>query len=547
MFLGIFRRINPDVSDIDRIYPGQRIRIPLKIIPAGTLEGQATGTVTLPIIMISDLPDLVMENSSVYEVTAGDTVWDLIIGRFGGLNQKEYQKLKELVKYMNPELEDLNRIDVGDRLRLPESSVRNTLWYDAVFDESARLVKSKPFPPASEEDSEVTVRLGEAPDAAGREKAGAAEAGAGNPGGEPGASGPMPAAGTTPGLRGRLQKAARVLNAELMDEGDFFFPRSGLPDYRIDLDRTPVMQLPGGLHLLFDAAGLLSEKDVAVIQRFWERFDIVRVERGDNLREVFSRLCPVLDMDGCTNKISFSDNGITVTVRGEYIFDRPGGDGKFCVTFIKEEKERIPVEIRRYLAHHWIVAADWVHRPDRFAPAHQGSGGSLIVENVISIKASSPAAFAGRFLNLLGYDLEMNTEISFPYAGFQVKSMVNRVAVGDGKALLIDFGDLKGDAVEAIEGAGYRVLQFPAGIAYRRMAERLLTELSIEQSRPPLFWTADRRRIHNVSLRIPGIVFPAKDKAGRTRKILLPGCEVPPEIQYYLAGEGLELLEIGSQ
>ena len=144
-FLGIFRRINPDIKDIDKIYPNQRILIPLKLLAPGSLEGQSTGTVTIPIITITNLPDSMLQNSSLYEVESGDTVSKLILNKFGKLSPHEYEKVLELFKYMNPDLDDINLIRVGEKIRLPDPAIRNAAWYDAVFDASGQIASEAPF------------------------------------------------------------------------------------------------------------------------------------------------------------------------------------------------------------------------------------------------------------------------------------------------------------------------------------------------------------------------------------------------------------------
>lgn len=114
-FLAIFKRINSDVEDVNKIYPNQKILIPLKILAPGAIEGQSTGTVTIPIINITNLPDSMIQNSSRYEVQSGDTVSRLIAEQFGKLNRKEYDRVLELFKYMNPDVEDVNLIRVGKK------------------------------------------------------------------------------------------------------------------------------------------------------------------------------------------------------------------------------------------------------------------------------------------------------------------------------------------------------------------------------------------------------------------------------------------------
>src|SRR6056297_2118045 len=181
------------------------------------------------------------------------------------------------------------------------------------------------------------------------------------------------------------RKAARVLNARLLDKGDFFFPRKGLSDLKLELDRTPVMELPGGQRLLFDPRGGLEKEAVTAVKRFWEDLSIVRLTPKPNLRDLFQKICPIIDQNGCENKLTFSDNGISVTVRGEYIYDQLDGDGKVCLTFIRQAEEQTPVAIRRYLAQHWITVDEWINREGFFAEAQEtmqdktGTGNSTII------------------------------------------------------------------------------------------------------------------------------------------------------------------------
>ena len=538
-FLGIFKRINPDIRDINRIYPGRQILIPLKILPPGTLMGQSSGRVTLPIIMISDLPDLMRENSTVYEVQAGDTVWDLLVKRFGGLHSKEYMKLKELVKRMNPELADISRIEIGRKIRIPESSVRNTLWYDAIFDAAGRIRekpgKTAPSVPSAKPESSAPEAKAPAGPPADHAEASSASAQS---------AAPTPA----PPSASVYAKAARILHADLIDKGVFFFPRRGGPDYRLNLAQTPVMELPGGLRLVFDGGGRISGAAMEAVRKHWRNISVVRPEKDPSVRSLFHKICPLIDMDGCSNKVEFTDGGISVAVRGEYIYDRPGGDGKTCLTFIRREKEKTPAAIRRYLGHHWIEVEDWINRSGRFAPAHEEAQNPapLVAENVRRITAGSQSGFVRQFLNLLGYDFRTNVDISFPYAGFRVNATTNMISAENEK-ILVDFSDFQGDAIKKLESLGFRVIQIQSGMDYYGIAARLLSELPVSQKPPPLFWAADRRRIHNTSIRIPGTIITVSEGAEEDTEVLIPESEVPPEIRCFLAGKGVSLLQTNNQ
>ena len=82
-FLGIFERLNPHVKDVDRIRPGQVVDIPLKKLAHGTLPGQSSGVVTIPIVMIATPQEMIEKHTRTYTIQRGDTVSTLIANRFG--------------------------------------------------------------------------------------------------------------------------------------------------------------------------------------------------------------------------------------------------------------------------------------------------------------------------------------------------------------------------------------------------------------------------------------------------------------------------------
>ncbi len=563
-FLSIFKRINPDIKDIDKIYPNQKILIPLKLLAPGTLEGQSTGMVTIPIITITNLPNSMLQNSSLYEVQSGDTVSKLILAQFGALNRQEYERVLELFKYMNPDLEDIDLIRVGEKIRLPDPAIRNASWYDDAFDSSGRVKTKEPFEaPAPEPEPPETEQTAVAPEPKPKPKPSPATENQAQeakvrvkspetPEKKPEITKKEPEPASPPEpvrLTPIYKRGARVLNARLLDEGDFYFPREGLSDVKVELSQTPVMELPDGSRLLFDQKGAIREKEAAAIKRFWKNIRIVRLKAGAGLRDLFQEICPIIDEGGCESRLAFSDNGISVTVRAEYIYDNLDGDGEVCLTFIRRAEEQTQASIRRYLAQHWIVVDEWIDRADFFAKAHQSMRDDTRQDETDEVSstvitATTPSEFVRRLAERLGYNYQEDVEISFPYAGFQVNAWTNVLSVGPNSEVLIDFGDLQGDAITSIEDTGFQVIQIRGGNDYYQMARQLLSELPVNQMDAPVFWAAERRRIHNTSFRVPGTVVSIAGKSEKEKKILITGVEVPPELRYYLADKGFEVIQV---
>lgn len=97
-FLRAFRELNPGV-DPDRLRPGQRVRVPFKI------EERLSPPESPP-------------REQVYTVQAGDSLWKILTQRFG-VTRDEMPRALEAVAKANPRIRDLNRLYVGQRLRIP--------------------------------------------------------------------------------------------------------------------------------------------------------------------------------------------------------------------------------------------------------------------------------------------------------------------------------------------------------------------------------------------------------------------------------------------
>ncbi len=100
-FLRAFRGLNPE-ADPDRLRPGQVVKIPFKIeeVLGGGPEGR-----------------------QIYVVKPGDSLWKILRNRYG-VPRAQMAGALEAVARANPQLRDLNRLYVGQRIRIPARIAR---------------------------------------------------------------------------------------------------------------------------------------------------------------------------------------------------------------------------------------------------------------------------------------------------------------------------------------------------------------------------------------------------------------------------------------
>jgi hypothetical protein len=133
-----------------------------------------------------------------------------------------------------------------------------------------------------------------------------------------------------------------------------------------------------------------------------------------------------------------------------------------------------------------------------------------------------------------------NTGISFPYAGIQVKALSNLLSFGSGREVLVDFGDLYGDAVNAIRKTGLEILQVPVDAGAMEIIQRVMDASGMAYTAGPVFYGAERPAEFNTTIRIAGILIPMTNGENR----LFTEQPIPQLIEIFLRDQGIRLFRI---
>lgn len=519
-FLEMFKILNPGVEDMDKIYPGQEVLIPLRILTPGAFEGQASGIVTLPVITITNLPEVLEDYSTSYKVQYGDYVSKLIAQRFGRVGSRSYNRGVELFQKLNPEVDNIDFILAGQTVNLPNPEVMDTLAYEEYFDTKEQIIDLREFSPLAAD----MPRAAEA-----REPT--AEAVVPDPPDEPDAPPAEPVTATRPvetptdlplpladPARGFsdlsvFDKAAIILDADIVSSGAFYFPRSGQSDLRLSLSETPLMVFKDGTTILFTKRQWLPGEDQRVLERFRPDMKIVFFEADSHLRSLVDTIVPAINAHGFERQVNLNRDGISVALRGQYIFNPPGSSQTVCLNIIEGPEMRVPRVIRDYIAKMGVDVRDWIEGETLSGWAEDIAPESRRTPEITQLQANPPERFVKTLLRALGYRYHEDVDVSFPYAGFQVNAKADLLSLGNGRDVLIDYGDLGGGAAAAIEKTGIRVLQLNRSSDPQEMIAQLTDHLPLDVSADPVFWTASRPRLYNPSIQVPGYLVSVSEAA----------------------------------
>lgn len=545
-FLSIFKRLNPHVADVDKILPGQRILIPLKKLENESLPGQSSGVVTIPFVAISRLPDFIKKNAIPYTVQPGDNVSVIIAAGYGKFGTAPYHKGVALFKLINPEITDLNRIYPGQDIHIPDPGLQDKAWYADLFDASGqintdidvkKLLGPKGLPKAEAPDTESLIAPPTEP-VAGRLEQPEETRSAALP------TAPIPHAPN----RSSLKKAAAALNAKVLDTGTYYFPGQGKQDFKIDLYRYPVMQLNDGSRILFCEKDDFSVSDKNAMMSFWKDLKILPLPFQSTLEQILSTIFASDDKYDLKNHLRFNDHGAVVDIKARWIVrsgpSASGQDKAVTCIFLRDNADLpVPDSLARYLQDCGVTIREIDKDGARLSA--QGPDAPAF------LKESQPAVISlQNSLNGIVDDLITATDchysekinISFPYAGIQVNALSNLISTPKGRQLLVDYGDLYGDALTAIRKTGLNIVQLGGIKDWQTALKTIFNALNFSSAEHLNFKPVVRSDNEYIDIHIPGLVVEAEAQ----EKFLITPALFRSALAQFLARSGYQVLFVSN-
>jgi LysM repeat protein len=501
-FTAILKRLNPHIKNVNKIYPGQEVLVPLKQMEAQEgREGVDDRFVTIPF-----LPDILY---STYIVKPGDYLTKIAAEHHGLDMDQIPDGYLRTVKQINPGLKNLNRIYPGQVIRIPE------------IGSGGRSSKVAVLAPSADTGSAST-----------------------SPG--------VPSASEPP----RIERAPSPISAgvaslggTLIESGHYFFPLKDKGDLKLDLSAFPIIELKEGRRILLDMGKGLSEDALEAIRAFWKPLTIVRTEPGESTRTLLDKIFQVIyggEMRR-TLEIPMPGDGIHVTLRGDWILDQTGSEqgrsGCDCITLIASPEERTSAPLRAYLAEKKIRVFDLLPEGAAEEVPTEARGENAAGAPAFTVAASDQEMFVTQFVKAIGYAYEQGVPLSFQYANFQVQTTANLMH-GDEDSLdvVVDFGTLYGDAITAIEKGGLKVLSVKPEDEALTIARNMLQLIGRSWTEDPIFFGADRNVFKTTSVTIPGLLV----SRATEENTLVTTAPLPPKICDFLQERGIGVVKIGS-
>ena len=210
-----------------------------------------------------------------------------------------------------------------------------------------------------------------------------------------------------------------------------------------------------------------------------------------------------------------------------------------CITPIIDPDEQTPDLIARYLEQHDIIIKEFLKDVKETKHKSKKAQKENTAKVPITIDFLDRKTFVKNLLTAMDYNYAQNVAITFPYAGIQIKALSNLVSSSNVKPLLVDFGDLYGDAIIAIKKTGLDIIQIKEKDSVYEVIEKIFDALEVSYAKDPTFLAAKRPIIYNTSLTIPGYLISNK----KQHKILLATTSINDGIAQFLTNKGIKVIQ----
>ena len=349
------KELNPNIKDVNMIYPGQLIILP-----------------------VEDLTEKLKEPGAPYLARKGDSITRIIIRKLSVKNSVDVLKITKQITTLNPKIKNPDRIYPGQIIILPgkEASERGeeavvTAQEEAVTAETDPLTESK----AAKEEIPAVVQ----------EK--------------------------------RLAVIGHVIkqmNGSLISSGSYFLPLPETGSVAIDCAAIPVAELNDGSTILIDFSGRLPESMWKIIQMNWKNYSLVRPSPREN---TVATLQKIINSSREYTIAKWGQplligNNSRIQISPDWMIARktsPGGSPyRQGLFFLSDMSQQLPRPLISYAGKNGLVITEIV---EGTGIVNRQDGGSTFPD-VPGISGVSPLDTAYNLLSFLGYQAARDADVT---------------------------------------------------------------------------------------------------------------------------------------
>ena len=510
--LEVLKKLNPSLTNVDLIHPGQQLLIPLKIEPVTSGAGPAPPVPAAPAEAPTAVADLERVDFEKYTVKSGDTLFKVLRGKFRIPDADLYGTYLTLLRKLNPAIKDVNTIYPGQVVRLP------------IY--TPTLVRK-------------SITRAAAPGASPREPSGRALD----------ASKPGPGTVSSRGTRTAnpvgedLAAVFTEMGEEWIGTGEHFIPLKSGGQINLKAASFPVINVRNGMRVIVDLNTRLPGKVAKLIESSWDGYRVVHLDASDTLRSSLQKVLGACGYPEVRSKgVPVIVHGsIPLSVGGDWVVtvERGASGGRPLIAALRVvEPNGAPIDqsIKEFLKEMGVTVIEYPR------PHGERTNGAAAPTPLYSL--DSPAALVEAVLRRTGRSFSTHLDIpAFQSRKADLQLIIKAdffLRVG-GKDAIIDLTGLSPEVVSFLAEHRFATLPLAGETGPISMTGRLLEFLGVPfDGAPHRFLAAGTEEARTIAFTLPGIVF--ADAAGAP--VFVTDRDIPLQIGAFLSRKGFNILKV---
>ncbi len=423
----LIRQLNPGIRNLNRIYPGQRL--------------------VLPIRGITELPEsanaLSNENAlptRAYLIQEDDSISRIILAELNAGTEQVLPTYR-LLRRLNPDIANLNDLPPGQILKLPSNSSRS---------ENAVAPLQAAAPPEEKPQIDLTASMKSPP--------------------------------TAEGFLGLIRPVISRMKGAITAAGNYYIPLKDTAQVTIDCSLIPVVELDDGSTVLLDFGNRLSENLKRLITQSWPNYAFLSAEE---LRDDLMSLQGIIRRSR-NYTIAYADRPLALSSKPEILaFPDWVIAGKKAVggtlyrqgLFLLGESERpFPAEALVFLEKNGLIVTE-ITAGNAVTPPTPPS-----TTPILDLRELKGIAFTEQLLKILGETPVKNAEIVISDQardGFNLSITADLLLKKGEKRILIQTKRLSDEFIRILKDEGTEVFMIRENGSGRSLIEELLGRLNI--------------------------------------------------------------------
>ncbi|MGE5838284.1 MAG: LysM peptidoglycan-binding domain-containing protein [Deltaproteobacteria bacterium] len=499
-FLAALKKLNSSFSNLDVIHPGDKIVIPLTIVPVKGLPAVARATEET-VISMEQLKDLKLED---YTVQQGDSLIKVVKGRYSLTDDQVNEAYLHALARLNPEISNLDRVYPGQVVRLP-----------VYTPQLVRLPVKREKPPRP-------VETAQAP----------APAPATKPEQPP----------TPPALSRQLTEFFALLGEDWINTGEHFIPLKAGGQLNLKAEAFPILSLGNGQRVIVDLHRELPEKMAQVITANWDNYKVIHLKGDEDLRSALNKILAACDYYKIYKRGEPLEmrGDFTLQVNADWIIQTSEHRGQtLLINLADKSGARIPPELMSFLTNYGVKSIE-------YPPTQQGNAepAAAAPKSDVLFAGKDKAAVIESVLNLTGQTFTRDVEmpvIQGQKGGVSLMVKADFFLYVNGKDSIIDSTGIGPDIVPLLKEYKVSVLSLSNEQDPEQMVLKLLDFIGVKfDSREHPFTAGGKDDSKNFKLLIPGIVF----KDNRGQNVFASHLKLPDDIAGFLSRRGYKVLSL---